>query len=89
MPYGTNASQCVVCGKHFLCGDCITFICHECSPKLVPHLVITCPDEHGPQSATTHGLMGIKLSCGCVLEPVSMEGGWIRSKDREGKCTSV
>lgn len=68
-----------------MCGDCITFVCRECSPKVVPRLVITCP-EHGQQNGTTSGIMDIALACGCVFKPVSIEGGWVR-EDKANKPT--
>ncbi len=35
MVYGFNLSQCIKCGKHFVCGDCIDFICDDCRTKKI------------------------------------------------------
>jgi hypothetical protein len=80
MPFGTHASTCHVCGKHFLCGDCIRFVCSDCSRKSVPYLMVECPEGHGMQKAKPETIFGIKLACGCSFESTGMEADWINRK---------
>lgn len=80
MPIGSHASTCHVCGKHFLCGDCIVFICGDCRRKTIPHLMIECPHGHGMQKAHPETILGIKLACGCCFESAGMSGDWIDRK---------
>lgn len=80
MPFGTHASTCFVCGKHFLCGDCIVHTCPECHAKSV-EIRADCPNGHGMQRATSY-IRDLRLACGCSFVS-TMEGEWIPEEKKD------